>query len=157
MQGQTARDLPEENLTQIQFPIPQNYPGVCNLLRYVCANLSYHVTIDLISESIVSFGKRELPKPITLSSVVASTSIRGLRGTIQQLEDKFESAHFSMDREFVDDLEFFTRINFETTPGYEPGELQSDSTTIMGDVKKVVLEYFKEFRRQIKIAEILEE
>ena len=139
-------DETNDNVTDVEFLVPQNYQGVCDLFKYIVVNLQYQTEVCLQNESVVSFGKRHLPQPESLEDVVVNTSVRKIGGAISRAHE-LRSSQFSVKRDFQNDSEVYTGIRFEVTPGYEPGQLSSDDLDIMKDVKEVVQGYFAEVKR----------
>jgi len=56
-------------------------------------------------------------------------------------------ASFTMKQGFdYDHDSFYTGIDFNVTPGYEPGQLSCDDAEIMRDVRLAVQQYFSKKR-----------
>jgi hypothetical protein len=136
----------QTDVTHIEFSMPLNYQGVCNLMEYLVVNLEYPVCIDLYSERKTEFGRRHLPKPECIDDVVVNDRNGNIKGLVLRSDSSVESARFNLEVSYLTDSEFYTSLHFETTPGYEPGELESDSLKIMKDMHEISWAYFKELQ-----------
>ncbi len=130
-----------EDITRVDFEIPLNYSELMSLFKYLVLNLDSQSQIQLHTESSTDIGSRNLPKPECLDDVVTKESITRVGGIIRRL-DLINSVRFSVKRSYENEMDWYTGIQFEITPGYKPGELGSDDIGIINDTKRIIGKYF---------------
>lgn len=133
-----------EDITEIIFPRALNYQGLRELFRYLAFRLEGRVEVGLNTERNEVFGNSYLEKKHEkIEQIVENVSNMRVNGFIRKLyPSKIED--FSLERRFDEaDKEIYTKLYFNVTPGYEPGELtMSDDPQIMKETREIVMEYF---------------
>lgn len=138
----TKLDL--ESLTKIDFPRPLLEPEVRDLMKYIAQaegspsaiSVSLHLEKNLYYET--------LPRPISSTISPAVNERFGDSNITGMIRKSTKSASFSLIPAY-DGLSrpVFTGIQFNVTPGYEPGELEvCDSVELMNFTKRYAIEFF---------------
>jgi len=138
-----------KDVTKIDFPAQLIEAEVYDLLKYIIVESSRQnptIKVDLTLQQHVSIGESlQTVRYDGIQDVPLKTSVSRAGGTFVHVKPghSFQSAQFSLRTAYNQlDLQVYTGIDFEVTPGYEPGQLHSDSVEIMKDVKDYVSKYF---------------
>jgi len=145
-----SRTQETEEVTNIDFPRSITYDEARDLCKFLVVNLDGNPEISLNTERTYHFGDRfEERKEATVDEVSVRISNEGLSGIVHRGVHRgfTHSASFTMKQGFdFDHNSFYTGIDFNVTPGYEPGQLSSDNVEIMRDTRLAVQKYFSKKR-----------
>jgi len=150
------RDLTETeheiDITRIDFPRVIDETEADKLIRYFVAQMDeecgsvYSISINLTQNR--NYGEI-LKKTVyeSIDSVRVRNGDTKLTGRVTSTIP-LNSASFEFKNGYNRlELPAFTGIRFSVTPGYEPGELSSDSIVIMKNLRKYAESYFKKADR----------
>ncbi|HLC32107.1 MAG TPA: hypothetical protein VJK51_05560 [Candidatus Nanoarchaeia archaeon] len=133
----------EETNPRIPFPHPINEQDLMNLFRYHNSNQNGTETIHLYLESSRTIGgdytdkKQEIPETVGYIEKISK-----INGMIRNRNA--ESASFTVEREFNETTgERYLEIQFNITPGYDPGINRSDDLKIMKSLGVSAYSFFK--------------
>ena len=140
----------EEDARRVNFFVPQNYEGVCDLFKYIHVNLKYNTEISWEGDLTGRIGQRHLPQARTIQDVVVSEKRERIQGRITNVE-RVVGAKFSLLEEYFNSsTRMFTGIRFEDTQCNNSGALAPGDLSIKEDVKNVVDKYFQQYRKKSK-------
>jgi len=132
-----------KDITEIIFPKALNYQEVRELCKYLAFKLEGRAEVALSAERYEIFGNCfSDKKPERIEQLTKKIGNMNVKGSIKR--SLLKNADFSLERRFdEEDKEIYTRLYFNVTPGYEPGELNmSDDPQIMKETREIVEEYF---------------
>lgn len=142
----------EEDVTKIDFPRPISPDEADRLLRYFTAQLyepeGSYVSIETTLARHRRYGDMLAVLGDEKFETVADVRVKDcsfkLAGSISLGNScKVESASFEFRQGFNQlDESVFYGVDFSVTPGYSAGELNTDSTDIMKNMRKYAESYF---------------
>lgn len=131
---------------KIQFPRTVSIDEARILLRHITISLTGNPTINITAQRHEKFGDEFAEKKeSTLGEVAVSLEGESLRGTIRRHAD-LNAADFQLVSDYEDggkERAVYTAMEFQVTPGYEPGELISDDAEIMQETRQAIARYFE--------------
>ncbi len=142
------RDLTERELeTRINFSRPIAKNELEDLMRYCVTQIGEEeagkISISLSLRKNIRYGTiLEGKRYESIHDVIIKPGDIEAEGVIRG--KCMKSASFRLNTEYDSlDRPVFTGLDFEITPGYEPGELDSDDIGLMQNMRKYTALYFR--------------
>lgn len=155
---QELTDINIKDLTNIDFPRPITESEVDDLIRYIIFeadnnnpklqisinfSANRHYGRELVIKQYESLEDVAMRKGDIKLSGFATRIINSTKPQINSAGFSFRSGYDALDRPV------FEGIDFQITPGYEPGDLSSDDLRIMKDVKEATVKYFSANQKNV--------
>ena len=121
--------------SEIEFPRPLAIDGVRDMFSYIARNSPYAATIRV----------EQLEHYRTSEGKIGHVDVTKITGIIEEKEHIIMFSSFTLEREIDDDTEtsIFTRLNFQTSPGYSLAEHRKDEIAVWDGTREAIRDYFR--------------